>query len=489
MFVNNFLRIQLGSVTMFLCIFTLHSISNICSSTYVFFYLGLDLKNNLINLNSILLNSPIFNSFYYYVCLFIFFFKQSIACNYKLCIGIFLVFVKFTSLIHLLNCDCTINALIVNLHNPLLDNAINLIHPVLTFLTISHLLFILWINSSYLNLYLKFNTPPHLHVKSNRLLFARNYDFLFWNIVNLITLILGAWWAMQTGTWEGWWAWDESEINLLFIACLTTIVIHFKHTKNNLFIKLPTLQVFVLVFLTHQVFVQIELLSTLHSFFNVKSLTFEVVSKLNLKIKIIIGLLLLTYIAHYRKIIFNKFSVKSIPCKSTFYFYSIGLSLLTLIILYNISTKQWPPYTIFFFNFLIINYTIFKIFYIKVIDKITLKIIHLLTLVVLFSSCFTRDFTFISWIISGNFFELTYVNLTSSHFDLYITQNIYINEFFTLVKQYTAFSLLSNFELNKITYNLSISIWGIHENLRLYLPIYNDFFSVLSWILIIIIND
>lgn len=49
-----------------------------------------------------------------------------------------------------------------------------------------------------------------------------------WFVVtlNLIALLLGSWWALQEGTWGGWWNWDSSETFGLEVSLLTLLLIH-----------------------------------------------------------------------------------------------------------------------------------------------------------------------------------------------------------------------------------------------------------------------
>ena len=58
-------------------------------------------------------------------------------------------------------------------------------------------------------------------------------------IVNLVALFLGSWWALEEGTWGGWWNWDSSEVFGLQIALSALYLNHsytpVKLTSNRLF--------------------------------------------------------------------------------------------------------------------------------------------------------------------------------------------------------------------------------------------------------------
>ena len=45
-------------------------------------------------------------------------------------------------------------------------------------------------------------------------------------LVNLIALFLGSWWALQEGTWGGWWNWDSSETFGLEVSLVVLVARH-----------------------------------------------------------------------------------------------------------------------------------------------------------------------------------------------------------------------------------------------------------------------
>lgn len=90
--------------------------------------------------------------------------------------------------------------------NPLLINSLNLIHPFLVnFFLIFNLinLIIIILNSSgFIFFYEKL-------LNATRCILIPSFFFL-------ISLFLGGFWALQIGTWGGWWVWDLSETLLIF---------------------------------------------------------------------------------------------------------------------------------------------------------------------------------------------------------------------------------------------------------------------------------
>jgi hypothetical protein len=45
-------------------------------------------------------------------------------------------------------------------------------------------------------------------------------------LINLFALFLGSWWALQEGTWGGWWNWDASEVLGLLVSLISLQNLH-----------------------------------------------------------------------------------------------------------------------------------------------------------------------------------------------------------------------------------------------------------------------
>ena len=67
----------------------------------------------------------------------------------------------------------------------------------------------------------------------NALLFTTNDVTLYHTsdlrcalILNLTSLFMGSWWALQEGTWGGWWNWDASEVLGLLVSMGALLSIH-----------------------------------------------------------------------------------------------------------------------------------------------------------------------------------------------------------------------------------------------------------------------
>lgn len=140
--------------------------------------------------------------------------------------------------------------------NTLLSNSVNKFHPALFYITLFHLLAslqLLLLNNQRryaLNLNLSCNTST-----SNSLI-----------LVIVFTLFLGSWWALQEGSWGGWWNWDPSEVFGLFVMLYYLYTIH-KSQKINSY---PVLTFYLknlsnLVLLTY-VFIQLNFDLVSHNF-------------------------------------------------------------------------------------------------------------------------------------------------------------------------------------------------------------------------------
>ena len=111
-------------------------------------------------------------------------------------------------------------------YNNLLLNSINKYHPGILYWS-SLLIIVYWItfNLHYINLFYRF------YLITIELLVVRN--FLWSGLILLITLGLGGWWALQEGSWGGWWNWDPSEVFGLLIFLFYLIYTHNRLNKQG----------------------------------------------------------------------------------------------------------------------------------------------------------------------------------------------------------------------------------------------------------------
>jgi len=125
------------------------------------------------------------------------------------------------------------------LTNPLLLNSINKFHPLLLYLSL------LWIT-----IYSFQNT------QTQSITYCKySYKEIYVNTnlsILILTMFLGSWWAIQEGSWGGWWNWDPSEVfGLLLIVNYLALI----HSKKGLRFKkrytLSLISLFLLTFLSY----------------------------------------------------------------------------------------------------------------------------------------------------------------------------------------------------------------------------------------------
>lgn len=105
--------------------------------------------------------------------------------------------------------------------NPLLSNSLNRYHPAVFYLSVS------------LAFTFLFPRIAVIYQRVNQVKFRATWTNqplpLATALVNLIALWMGSWWALQEGTWGGWWNWDPSE---MFGLLFTFTMIWFLHSKT-----------------------------------------------------------------------------------------------------------------------------------------------------------------------------------------------------------------------------------------------------------------
>ena len=122
--------------------------------------------------------------------------------------------------------SCTNSTMLASLtvQNPFLGNSINKYHPFMFYSAV--IILLLQISLISPNLACKtrnWNLEKTLYTQRLALLL----DFL----VLFCTLYLGSWWALQEGTWGGWWNWDASET---FGLLLCFRILKFLHISKKI---------------------------------------------------------------------------------------------------------------------------------------------------------------------------------------------------------------------------------------------------------------
>jgi hypothetical protein len=106
--------------------------------------------------------------------------------------------------------------------NSLLTNSINKYHPFIFYFTLTWIYVVnLYITSVFYKQTFRSNYQ--------KLYLVRNLGFFLPLIYS--TLALGSWWALQEGSWGGWWNWDSSEVFGLLVMLFYLHVLHKSFTS------------------------------------------------------------------------------------------------------------------------------------------------------------------------------------------------------------------------------------------------------------------
>jgi len=144
------------------------------------------------------------------------------------------------------------------LFNNLLTNLLNKYHPGLFYVSVVCLTLLVWGESWF-------------HRKRNKGLTHYSQALLnsWWGVIlqyNVVALTLGSWWALQEGTWGGWWNWDPSETLGLLVSFTVLLLLHLNLTKNSLHAWLTVKKALFYVFVLSYFFIQLNFEIVSHNF-------------------------------------------------------------------------------------------------------------------------------------------------------------------------------------------------------------------------------
>jgi len=158
----------------------------------------------------------------------------------------------------ILNLNLNVNNLNTTSLNLLLTNNLNKYHPFIFYLSVVFLL-----NLIYQNFNLWFS----------RFNFTKTYfsNYIYYNmnritLVNLLALFLGSWWALQEGTWGGWWNWDPSEVLGLLFTFTGLLYIHSRINYLTTILSLYRLLYIIILITFSYIFIQLNFDLVSHNF-------------------------------------------------------------------------------------------------------------------------------------------------------------------------------------------------------------------------------
>jgi len=142
--------------------------------------------------------------------------------------------------------------------NKLLTNTLNRYHPGIFYISV-----VLFLGTS---IFYYQSTLPSLMFSPT--FFMRRSKMTNWYtiIINLYALWMGSWWALQEGTWGGWWNWDSSET---FGLLVTLLILTLTHNSYNLILtsqKFIKSSISYVLFLFAYVFMQLNFELVSHNF-------------------------------------------------------------------------------------------------------------------------------------------------------------------------------------------------------------------------------
>ena len=142
--------------------------------------------------------------------------------------------------------------------NILLTNALNRYHPFVFYTSAALLLITLlcFINAAYSDRSLR--AAPQSPSPAFRLGKSA--------VINIVALWMGSWWALQEGTWGGWWNWDSSETFGLMVLLAVLYLWHARVLPRAPFVSVTTTLIFVASIILSYFFIQLNFDLVSHNF-------------------------------------------------------------------------------------------------------------------------------------------------------------------------------------------------------------------------------
>lgn len=150
------------------------------------------------------------------------------------------------------------NLILNSFINELLLNSLNKYHP---FIFYSSSLLLIFTCILFLN-----NIENRGLFKTSTTSFMEIHIITLTLIINLISLFLGSWWALQESTWGGWWNWDASEVFGLLVSFSCLMRLHSLQTLNNQYLFYIKYWIWIFFFFISYVIVQISFSMLSHNF-------------------------------------------------------------------------------------------------------------------------------------------------------------------------------------------------------------------------------
>lgn len=445
------------------------------------------------------------NTWYLYPFLFLYFFLITLFFNKNKNFYLLQLSLVTTLSIWFLNIfmywDLNTNLDLINIYttnfNQLLTNSINKFHPLIFYYTFLFSLLYTWIK-----------TKPLKHINYCNL-FSDSTNLTFVNKVFTLlffTLYLGSWWALQEGSWGGWWNWDPSEVFGLVIIYIFLVYLHSFFKKQTIFKLNNLIKILVHSTLLIYVFIQLNFRLVSHNFgtkilwfintdqFNIvllitlfililrKYFSLRVttvscyvqstrqyiisINKINLITKTLFYSLILTQVFLSFTILVNDFLWKFLKLNvlNSLSVNMINFSIVMLVVYFLVQGLKY-----FNSNILIIAYSllwnpahILSYFYNKISFKI-INMYHFLIIGLLYISYLSSNYVFSSWdYINSSLLDFNMINTNTSCME---STNLRLFNATNLENTFNMFSLSETSEGIK-SFNLNINVNSLEQQLQ-----------------------
>ena len=200
---------------------------------------------------------PLFSNI---LLVFIYFYKKNNFNIFPFTITVLLIFYSHACIyLHVTNYLTIFYNSNLNNFNFFLFNNINKYHPFLFYISSCFFLILFsLVDNIFSHSFCFFNKENCAKV----IKFFLTYSFFFITL----SLSLGSWWALQEGTWGGWWNWDSSEVFglLIFLSVLT--LLHTYLHATNLIKLLFSLKIYTILISVTYFFIQLNFDLVSHNF-------------------------------------------------------------------------------------------------------------------------------------------------------------------------------------------------------------------------------
>lgn len=359
----------------------LHSVNQfILWVSIIFFYNYSNYSINWFDIYTRILNNEFYLNSYYFLwtsfwyipllmCTIIFYkyYSNLLILNSSLILSLIIIWVITIVDLHfywLLNTSNTLLMYKSDFFNNLLLNSINKFHPGLLY----------WTGLSIIPVILCFTYVFNYTSYLFKEIYIYKLYALYLQITAIIlslTLAFGGWWALQEGSWGGWWNWDPSEVFGLVLLLFFIIYLHQRISKQLILYNYTYIYLYIMILTQIYFFTQLNFDLVSHNF-GTKIDNF--IDNTNLYTLIVIFSLILTIYYLYKYINTLKLLLFQFHQKLKFTNTLVWTNLIQLLYFYIIIYSLIPLLNDFLWK--IANINILN--YILVFEKINLQILYLL---------------------------------------------------------------------------------------------------------------